>query len=425
MVESVTQERRGPPGSFSATQIENYSLCPRKWAWDKLDRIKGPPNVYAEFRLGLHGQIERYLRDGIPFDLTTPEGEAAMAGIHFLPMPGTSGMVIEGDFTLQGWGHTFFGFKDVQIWNPGEVPLVLDHKSTGNFKWAKTPAELAENTQAVLYAADAMVTTGSSAVDLRWVYYKRTKPHQAIKVECQVTRESIAPALERIKGHADEMALIKLSGLRAKQLPPNPRACRAFGGCPYVRQCDLSPQEEMSAIMSQGTLDAGKNAFLQTIKDNQARAAGAGGAVNPPAPQGPPPGPPPGYGQPPPQGPPPGPPPGYTNGAPPAGSWGAPPSGPPQGPPPGYGQPPPQGPPPGPPPGPPATPQIDEQILIQARGVHANWQPGTPWWNGSAYVNPGDQGYPPVYVQTLSAPSGGQPSSEGQAPRRGRKARNP
>ena len=402
----------GDRNYFSASQLESYADCPRKWAWRYIDGIQTPPNPFATFGLAVHAQIEKYLKHGTPFDLTTDHGEAAMAGLHLLPQPGTAAMTVEAQFTLDGWGHKFLGYKDVQV--NGPIPLVIDHKTTGNFKWAKTPDELRVNIQAVIYATHAMVQTGAEACDLRWIYYKRHKPFGSKPVDLRVTRADLEPALTTIKGLADEMALIKLSGKRAIELPPNPGACGAYGGCPYVKNCDLSPQEKMHAIMSQASLDDRKNAFLASM--GRGPAGGAGTNVNPPN-QGQPPQ---GQFQPPPNQ---GPPPGYQpQGQPPAG-YAPPPN---QGPPPGYqpqGQPPsgqpPQGqfqPPPNQgPPGPPADPQVDEQVLIQARGVHPNWIPGTQWWNGQAYVQPNDPAYPPIFVQPPSGqPPQGAPPNQGQ-----------
>ena len=46
--------RRGPPGSFSATQIDNFDRCPRIWGWAKLDGIDGLPRIkYAVFGTGI------------------------------------------------------------------------------------------------------------------------------------------------------------------------------------------------------------------------------------------------------------------------------------------------------------------------------------------------------------------------------------
>jgi hypothetical protein len=424
MAKPAERVKRGPPGAWSASQIDTFDLCPRKWGLNKLDGIPGKPNAYAEFGLDTHGQLEGYLKDGTPFDLTTGAGDCAMAGLHYLPNPGTPGMVVEGDFVLDAWGHQIYGLKDVQILDrviPADdgidgmagqcVPLVIDHKTTGDLKWAKTPAELISNIQAAIYAADAMVKAGVNAVDLLWIYYKRPPRPKALPVRVRVTREDIAPILYRIRKLADEMAAIKASGVKGLDLPPNPSACGAFGGCPYVNHCNLSPQQMVISVMSNQTpqqnVDAAKQSFLDKIRQAQGQGQ---------APQGPPPGainPPPNQGQPPPGQPPPNygqPPPGY--GQPPAQ----------QGPPPGYGQPPPNygQPPPGqapwqpqpaftqmspppqaapaPAPAPAQAPFPDPAIVAQAQTTHPNWVPGQPWYNGQGYVNPDQPGYPPVFA---------------------------
>ena len=288
-------------GYFSPSQIEAYRTCPRKWAWKYIERIEAPPNPYAAFGLAVHFQIERYLIEGVPFDLTTDAGECAMAGIHLIPRPGTPGMSVEQPWFMSGWGHLFHGKKDIQIdrvvgtnilspdntlnesalvdpLHGQRVPIIIDHKTTGdlNAGWNLTPDTLPKNPQAVLYAADAMLKLGTQAVDLRWNYYRRRRPFKAKPVDVRVYRETLEPALADIKNTADEMALIKLSGTRAKDLPPNPDACGAYGGCPFVRHCDLSPHEALIGIMTQ--MD--KNAFVEEMR----RKANIGNpqAVNPP-----------------------------------------------------------------------------------------------------------------------------------------------
>jgi hypothetical protein len=407
-VHLVRGTKTGDRDYFSASQIEHFALCARKWAWRYLDGISLPPNPYAAFGLDGHGQIEKYLVKGVPFDLTTDPGEAAMAGLHFLPRPGTANMVVEGQFTLDAWGHKFLGYKDIQInrrigddvlpdrapivesnlvdpLHGKIIPLVIDHKFTGSFKWKKTAEILRNDPQAVLYAAHAMVETGAPACDLRWIYYKRVRPWKAEPVDLRVYRENLEAPLTQIRALADEMARYKKQGVRALDLAPNPGACGAFGGCPYAPNCGLSPRDRMIGIMSDQSLEARKSAFLANI--------GAPPGGQPPQPGATTLNPSQGF-QPPP----------VANGAPP-GAW---------------GQPPPQFAPPGPPQfAPPpqnAAPVVDEQVLVQARARHPGWNPGEQWWNGGAFVQPGDPAYPPIFAQPPQGTPPGPPPNQDPPP---------
>ncbi len=438
---ALTQRGLGKASSpdgdyFSASQLEAFQDCPRKWGWKYLDGIEAPPNPYAAFGLRLHRQIELYLTKGTPFDLTTDAGEAAMAGLHYLPKPGTPGLTVEGKFILDGWGHRFLGYKDIQIIQPGLVPKVADHKSTGNFKWAKTPDELKTNIQAVLYATDVMVKTGSQDCDLLWIYYKRTKPFAAKPVTVRVNRTELEPTLVQIKDLADGMATIKASRASAIDLPTNLEACGKYGGCPYVNRCNLSPQEKLIAIMTTQSLEDRKNAFLAGIRQNP--QPGAGADVNPPqqgfqpqgqfqqtpAQQGFQQGPPqqgfqpqgqfqqaPTQFQPPPQQ-------GFAQGqVQPQGQQGFQPQAPTQqgfpiqGPPQGQFQPPPQQ---NQAPAQFQPPPQEDPIVAQARMSHPNWNPGEQWWNGQGFVQPGQPGYPPVNPPQQAQPSQGAPQEQSQ-----------
>lgn len=263
---------------FSATQIENFLLCPRRWGWDKIDRIPRKPNAALELGLCVHAQIENWLAFEIPFDFTHKSGEIAYSGRDYLPHPRTPGMQVEEMFVLEMGGHQWIGLKDIQILKrPGCPPLVVDHKTTKDVSlYAKSPDELRENVQACLYAADAMVRADSESCELVWIYYQTQGARKAHPVRLTVTRDDVEPTLRRVCEAADTMAAIRAAGLTAKDLPPNVASCDAFGGCPYVDHCNLTIGDLYMAQQSE-------NSFLAKLK--AAKAA---------APAGPPPGPPPG-----------------------------------------------------------------------------------------------------------------------------------
>src|SRR5678816_2983259 len=153
---------------FSATQVESFLLCPRKWAWSKLDGISSPPTPAAELGTIVHAQLENWLGYGIPFDCSHKSGDIAYAGLEHLPRPNTPGMTVEEAFVLELGGHTWRGLKDVQILDR-QPPLVLDHETTRDIDlFARSPEELRTNVQACLYAADAMVRTDSDTCELYW-----------------------------------------------------------------------------------------------------------------------------------------------------------------------------------------------------------------------------------------------------------------
>ena len=254
----------------SASQAETYALCARKWGWRYLDGIRSPPGPAQALGDRVHKVLEAWLRDGTAPDPLTKEGAIATAGLHLLPAPRT--VRVEGEFGLEMGATRWIGYKDFQSLT-GTRPLVGDHKTTGDFRWMKTPEELRTNYQAALYAADAMHRTGADACDLTWVYYRTRGAPAAKRVHLRVTRSDVAPTLERLVTLASEMSALEAGGCKAMDLPPNASACGAFGGCEHVDRCNLSPGERMQSHMSQAERLAGLLSRVQGAK-----------GINPPAP---------------------------------------------------------------------------------------------------------------------------------------------
>ena len=82
---------------LSASQIETFSNCPRKWAWRYLEGVEDEPNKSAELGRAIHAELEKYLR-GESIDFTSETGYIAASGLEHLPKPGTPGLLIEEEF---------------------------------------------------------------------------------------------------------------------------------------------------------------------------------------------------------------------------------------------------------------------------------------------------------------------------------------
>jgi len=118
-----------------------YRDCPRKWAWRYLLGLKPPQHPAAALGDEVDsGQLQPYLREGRPIDLTKQAGQIAAAALPYLPLPQTPGLVLQKEFHLPAptWEQTglwFTGFID--LWAPdskilpgcaGGVPGVTDFK---------------------------------------------------------------------------------------------------------------------------------------------------------------------------------------------------------------------------------------------------------------------------------------------------------
>lgn len=261
---------RTPTISFSAIESFDPALggCARKWAFSRLDGVPKPQSPGAALGSRCHELWESYLRDGTPFDLSTPEGRICDATRHLLPAPGSC-MAVEEAFRFTWEGVTWAGKKDAVYMVKHNI-VVLDHKTTSDFRYAKTTREaLLEHPQAPLYAvAEAQGTW--QRVFLAWnhvkhnVTFDKNAPPNArgytIKragrpvaleppVRLIVSRSEAEDALGKHVPTAKRMLQIiqeppaPIDGSIARALEPNPDACDAFGGCPYRSQCGLTPQE--------------------------------------------------------------------------------------------------------------------------------------------------------------------------------------
>lgn len=284
----------------SATRIELFFSCARRWAFQELYRIPTGDTAEAlEIGTAMHRQIELYLRDGRPFDFAEEvhgikTGELALSGLEHLPAPKTPGMLIEHPFDWKLGGMPFQGTKDLE-WQ--YVAEVWDHKTCADLKWAKTPAELVTGIQSATYAAENMARLRSSSCNLKWIYYSKKKPHRSLPVLVQVTSSDVAPAVSDATRALEAMHDIASRHLDPLSLPPNAESCNAYNKqCPYTLRCNLTAQEKWKSIMSQS-----REEFLANMRKQRAAAGGAAGApaINPPPAPGAPP-PPPGAAPPPP-----------------------------------------------------------------------------------------------------------------------------
>lgn len=264
------------PYRSSASQVSTFELCPRKWAFLKIEKLEDPPSRFAKFGTKTHAHLEDwFLHRRLPPQ--TKEGRAARAILRHLPPPQTPGIDVEHEIGIVVGGVRFKGFIDVRILNRDPRPLVSDHKTTGDLKWAKSPDDLPNDVQATLYALDTMNAAGCDAVDLQWTYATRDRA-RSLPVLRTVTRAEIEPRIAKTAQAAGAMKQLFETQTPALSIEPNAAGCEAFGGCPFRNRCNLSPQERMRSIMSQEE----HSNFLNRLREQKSNGASAPPAVNPP-----------------------------------------------------------------------------------------------------------------------------------------------
>jgi len=304
---------------ISATQVDNYELCGRKWGFRWLDGIKADPNKFAQLGLDTHGPMEHWLKYGTVPTGTDKASQLAQALIPYVPPPqavdpanverdelivvddvmfvvkvdlymplvesvqrvcahcGTFVYDTDSGTTCLN-GHGGAPFHEVLV----RRPRVYDHKTCGTFDYCVTERDIEFNAQAALYALWALIVTESRLVDVQW-NYARTKG--AIKVRPvlkPVDDRMIVPRMEKSVQTGREIKWHLKNTKRALDIMPNPNACDEYGGCPYKERCGITARQRIGAIMSDN-FKQGAQQFLQNFGNGQPGTGPNGQPlVNPP-----------------------------------------------------------------------------------------------------------------------------------------------
>lgn len=260
----------------SASQISTYELCPRKWAWQKIEGLRPPGNRFAIFGSVTHKHLEDWFNKKI-VPPASPEGKVARAILVQLPPPQTPGLEVEHVIWPVLGGVKFKGLIDLRnLTLP--TPWVSDHKTTSGLQWAKTSEQLVVDVQATLYAYDTMIEADTGICDLQWTYGTTRGKCKVLPVKRTVTREEIAPRIEKTIQSVTTMKQIFEEHPPVLEVPYDAGGCETFGGCPFQENCNLSPQKRIQSIMSQATE---KNDFMAKLKARQDEQGSA--APHPPA----------------------------------------------------------------------------------------------------------------------------------------------
>jgi PD-(D/E)XK nuclease superfamily protein len=300
---------------ISPSACETIELCPRKWAFPKLDRVEKETTDAADLGHATHAQHDRYFKYGTPYDLTTRAGELALATSGMLPDRETFGLRVEQElrFRHPSVPGVWFGGKIDLNWAQQETlhggadghagvwrlrRIVLDHKTTGQRRYMKLTREaLLGHPQAPVYGMmffigegqervppapgeqgrgtwrDWAIDAATDPLELRWNYVLTSSKAAAIPTEKswhEVTKYEIDEAFERhVVPHARKLLQIvdQANAVRSTGHPfgaadveaKTGDACFAFGGCPFRSRCNIAPIEGVRAMT------AGASDFLTRV----------------------------------------------------------------------------------------------------------------------------------------------------------------
>lgn len=256
--------------NFSVSQVSTFIDCERKHFMKSILKLEEPLHEAAQRGVAIHKANENLsarLETGIPLDqalVSHDEVDApwmnhvrALSRTGLFPLPGES-HAREHRFSLDTHlDIPFIGVIDLILDERNPID-VIDWKSVGDIRYAKTPNDLLSDLQLAVYAhyifqsiPDDIVRTRLAYVEAKKKPLVKTLPRTAI-VTVDLSRDHarriwegdlpfgsdgkqnlLPPVLERIRDNA--------SCTDFNDIEPNTATCDKYGGCPFRTKCGLSP----------------------------------------------------------------------------------------------------------------------------------------------------------------------------------------
>ena len=238
----------------SASQIELFKACPRKWGFKYIEQEPSEGDLSASLAIGsaVHSILEAYLLEGKEPDLDILEGAIAAKGLHILDRYTDLDFLVEHSLEEMVAPETaipFKGFIDLYIMKDRDgIPHILDHKTSSSIsKWAKTETELMTNTQLIIYAKFALLNDlEAESVRLSHIYYQTKAPFQSKQVTVELTRNEVDKQFSEIAKTIEEMAKAHSTN-KPNTLSRKKNYCNAFfKDCEYLAVCQEKEKETVS-----------------------------------------------------------------------------------------------------------------------------------------------------------------------------------
>lgn len=231
--------------------VEFRDGCKRKWGFRYILGYRETEGDSAKLGTEVHALLETYMNDKLAWDYTTRAGQVAALALPHLPTRGSisTESKFEMDSDTAGERPVIWrGSRDLVVRT--ERLKVVDYKTTGNFKWAKTEETLLTDPQAVVYSLATLreQTEHYHEVDLQWLYLS-TKSRKTLPVSTTLDRPHVETQFTILDGLAREAEVLQRTVTDPLTLEPNDRMCDAYGGCPHRSRCNFGPEERLKSTM--------------------------------------------------------------------------------------------------------------------------------------------------------------------------------
>lgn len=246
----------------SATQINEFLTCKRRWVASYVLGIKQPQTEAMAFGETGHKYLENYMKYGTPPDAEKPwqftkesriryPGLSAKKAIRHIPKPGTARA--EHGFSFIINGIEFIGYIDLEYFDEHKNIYLTDYKFVSSYQSALDSDSLQANVQATIYAAKAIFEHKVENINLKWVYILSTKNPSARTITSGLTKKQTSDQLKKLLDICEEMIELRNNIKQEKhsdieilnKIQPTIESCSRYGGCYYINMCNLTPEQLM------------------------------------------------------------------------------------------------------------------------------------------------------------------------------------
>jgi hypothetical protein len=294
------------PMNTSATQIETYRDCNRKWYFNKIMRLPRPSSPSADRGIAGHEAIEKdalvvmQTKEPPPVE-DSPFVRYVEVARRYGPQPGEpAGIEMEFSMPTAPGLPPLIGKIDVFRYNIDPITIV-DWKFISDARYAKTETELYDDLQTNIYTERTYQTIEArkeqfgvevpDSIHTGLVYFvvgkdpskvpKKGPKHLPVFVD--LTRKNTARVWSDAIVTIGEMK-ITADFTSKDDVPPNPLSCTKYGGCPYRAQCGLPTFSGFSNPRPSGKGVVDVSFYQDMVNKGLAPANGHGAGVPVPQP---------------------------------------------------------------------------------------------------------------------------------------------
>lgn len=225
---------------LSATRLNQYAECPRRWAFWEIDRIRPPRNRGKSIGSDAHDATKEYFQKGTPPDLSKLAGRLAACAIPHLPPRDVATTEFE---VVVDTGNPLFKFKGYVDGAVGSDVWDTKFYAATSRPFMKTFQKLLTDAQAILYPYARRAADGTASFVMHYVLRPRdeygTPKWEHVGVRWDAA--SLEAGMRELEARAFQMLWYRLNARRANEVPHRAAtACAGIGlKCEYAGSCHL------------------------------------------------------------------------------------------------------------------------------------------------------------------------------------------